>query len=57
MSTPPVGGCSVLVCDGLFLCIIIHKKKENVFGFLCMGEKLLAPLPGRCARIFSVFRD
>ena len=39
MFTPPVGRCSVLVCDGLFLCNYYSQEKTNVFGFLCMGEK------------------
>lgn len=40
MFTPPVGRCSALVYDNVFY-VFINKKTENVFGFLCMGEKLL----------------
>lgn len=31
MFTPPVGRCSVLVCDGLFLCNYYSKEKEEYF--------------------------
>ena len=47
MFTPPVGRCSVLVCDGLFLCNYYSQEKTNVFGFFGVcTEKLLENIFG-----------